>query len=133
MGVRENDKGLPPIVAEFLQAVERRDPAAVGRCFTDDAVYWFTVPTYRVTGREAVRETFARVLGEADRVVWDVTAWADDGDRVWLERIDRFWYGETEAAIECTGVVELADGRIAAVRDYCDLETWRRRKTQAMS
>lgn len=109
----ENDKRLPPIVTEFLKAVERRDPAAVGRCFTDDAVHWFTVPAYRVAGRDAVEEAFARVLGEADRVV--------DGDRMWPERIDRFWYGGTEAAIECAGVVEIADGRIAAVRDYCDV------------
>jgi limonene-1,2-epoxide hydrolase len=122
---------LPPVVSAFLAAVEDRDAAAVGRCLTEAAVYHFLMPHPPVIGRTAVQDTFARVLGEATRVRWDIVTSAVAGDRVFLERVDRFWFGDREAAIECTGVMELHGGRIAVVRDYADLSTWQARKSEA--
>ena len=84
--------GLPPVIERFLDAVEDRNPAAVARCFAEDGAYWFAVPHPPTVGREAIRSVFARVLGEVDRVAWEIVTSAVDGDRVWLERLDRFWF-----------------------------------------
>jgi limonene-1,2-epoxide hydrolase len=120
--------GLPPVIDEFLDAVEKRDPVAVAQCFTEDGAYWFAVPQPPVVGRETIQSVFARVLGEVDRVVWDVVTSAVDGDRVWLERLDRFSFRGREAAIECIGLFELDGDRIRVVRDYCDMSTWQTRR-----
>jgi limonene-1,2-epoxide hydrolase len=119
---------LPPVVGEFLDAVENRDPVAVARCFTEDGAYWFAVPHPPAAGRPAIEAMFTRVLGEADRLTWEIATSAVDGDRVWLERLDRFWFQGQEAAIECVGVLELRHGRIHVVRDYCDVGTWQQRR-----
>jgi limonene-1,2-epoxide hydrolase len=119
------------VVDQFLDAVEGRDPVGVARCFAEDGAYWFAVPHPPAVGREAIGSVFTRVLGEADRVVWEIVSSTVDGDRVWLERLDRFWFQGLEAAIECVGTFELEDGRIRVVRDYCDLGTWQQRRASA--
>ena len=119
---------LPAIVASFLPAVGRRDPEAVGACFTDYATYTYAVPLPALEGRTAITGMFRTLLTEAERACWDVVTSCVDGDRVWIERVDRFWFDGREVTIECTGVVELAGDRITAVRDYVDLQTWQQRK-----
>lgn len=123
---------LPTPVQAFLDAVNSRDPQALAACLTPDMTYHLIVPHAPVTGREAVLQVMGRVLGEADRVRWEVTASAVEGDLVFLERVDRFWYGDAEAAIECLGIFRLEDGSIAEIRDYADMETWKARKAAAM-
>lgn len=125
------ENALPNVVENFLQAVNEQDAAAAAECFTADAQYYFAMPHAPVRGRDAVRSTLERVLTEADRVRWDVVASATAGDRVFFERIDRFWFGEAQAAIECVGVVELSDGLIKEIRDYAELGAWRQRKAAA--
>ncbi|MGQ4599655.1 limonene-1,2-epoxide hydrolase family protein [Nocardia sp. R6R-6] len=123
---------LPTPIAAFLEAINAGDATAAGRTFTEDVSYQLLVPYPAVVGRAAAVTALRDALGEADRVRWDVVSFAV-GDRVaHVERIDRFWFGEREAAIECTGVFELRDGLIAAVRDYADLGTWRERKAAAL-
>lgn len=119
---------LPEVIGRFLADIAARDAQAVAECFTEDAVYHLLVPTPPVTGRNAIRSVFERVFDETSAVQWDIVSHADAGARVYLERVDRFWYRGQEAAIECLGVFELSDGLIATVRDYADFDTWRRRK-----
>lgn len=119
---------LPDVMVRFLAGVEARDVEAVVRCFCSDATYWFAVPAVVAHGSDAIAAGFARVLVPTSRVRWDIVAQAVDGDRVWLERVDRFWFGEAECPIECTGVFELDGGLIREVRDYCDLAVWRERR-----
>ena len=66
---------------------------------------------------------------------WDVVTSAYDGDRAWLERVDRFWIDGQEYAIECNGVytVDPASGLLDEVRDYVDLATWRQRLGDALT
>jgi limonene-1,2-epoxide hydrolase len=122
---------LPPVVHEFLAAVEKRDAAAVAACFTEDGSYAMAVPHPAVDGRAAIEAAFVRVLGEVDATRWELVTSGVAGDLVFLERVDRFWFGEKEAAIECLGVVRIVDGRIAEIRDYADIATWRERKAAA--
>lgn len=119
---------LPEVIQEFLSAIEARDAVAVGVCFAEDASYHLLVPKPPVTGRAAISAVFEKLLGETTAVRWDVVTHAVVGDRVFLERVDRFWYRGKEASIDCLGVFELSDGLIAAVRDYADFDTWRQRK-----
>lgn len=123
---------LPKIVDEFLAGVQALDAARVARCFTEDGTYHFLVPKPPVQGRAAIEAAFSRVLGEVNRTRWDVITSGVSGDRVYLERIDRFWYGEHEAAMQCLGVFELRGEQIDSVRDYADHETWTLLKRQAL-
>lgn len=124
---------LPPAVAGFLTAVDNRDADAAGMFLTDDVAYHFIVPHPPVTTRPAVVEALRASITEADRVHWEVVAWSANSNVVFVERIDRFWFGGQQAAIECAGVFELRDGKIATVRDYADLGTWRERKQAALA
>lgn len=123
---------LPSVIATFLDAINDRDAGRAGRSFTDDISYQLLVPYPALVGREAVVAALDKSLNEADRVRWDVVSFAVGDGVALVERVDRFWFGDREAAIECTGVFELRDGLIAAVRDYADLGTWRERKAKAL-
>ena len=116
------------VVRRFLQAVEGRDCDAVAGCFTPDARY-ANVPHPPAVGPAEIRAVFARILPRCERVRWDVLTSAYDGDLAWLERVDRFWIGGREYAIECNGVyrVDPLRGQLAEVRDYVDLGVWRER------
>lgn len=122
---------LPPPVSAFLDAVGRRDTDAVLACFTEDATYAYAVPLPELSGRQAIDGMFRPLLEGAERVQWDVVSTVQDGERVWVERVDRFWYDGREVPIECTGLFELDGERIRSVRDYCDLQTYRSRKEGA--
>jgi limonene-1,2-epoxide hydrolase len=116
------------VIDRFLAAVASRDPQAVAAVFTADASYR-NMPHPAAVGPEAIAALFAPILGRAHDVRWDVVSRCDDGDRAWLERVDRFWIDGAEFAIECNGVYELdrERGLIRAVRDYVDLQVWRER------
>jgi limonene-1,2-epoxide hydrolase len=124
---------LPQAITSFFAAINERDVEAVGRCLTEDIVYHLIVPLPPATGLTKVLAALGASITEADRVSWEVAGWARSGDQVFVERIDRFWFGDREAAIECTGVFELRDDKIAVVRDYADLGTWRQRKQAALA
>jgi limonene-1,2-epoxide hydrolase len=123
---------LPVAVQNFLDAVHKRDAAAVAECFTSDGEYYFAVPQEPARGRAAIAAVFAKILGASDKVQWDIVTSSVDGHRVWLERVDRFWFSGREVPIECVGVVELdIQGSITVVRDYCDMAVWRARREAA--
>lgn len=128
-----NAAGLPPAVARFFAAINDPDLDSLDEVFTDDISYQFAVPYPPTQGRARVINVLRDALTEADSARWDVLRWSVSADVVFVERVDRFWFGAREAAIECTGVFELRNGRIAAVRDYADLQTWRARKDAARS
>lgn len=113
------------VVDRFLAAVEARDHDAVAECFAADAVYR-NVPHEPYEGREAIRTLFEAALGRCEKVRWDIVTDAQTDERVWLERVDRFWVDGVEYAIECNGVweVDTDAGVITAVRDYLDYGVW---------
>lgn len=123
---------LPRPVVEFFDAVNSRDFAALADCLAEDVSYHFVVPHPPVTGRTAVVDALRSSLMAADRVSWEPTSHLADRDRAFVERVDRFWFAGHEAAIEVTGVFELAGDTIGTIRDYADLDTWRQRKIAAL-
>ncbi|CAA0129938.1 Uncharacterised protein [Mycolicibacterium vanbaalenii] len=124
---------LPQSISCFFSAVNARDADALGAVVTADVKYHLIVPHPPVCGRTAVVEALRKSLQEADRVDWEVLSWSATDDLVFIERLDRFWFGDREAAIECTGVFVLRDGLISEIRDYADLGTWRTRKSAALN
>ncbi|MFN2536930.1 MAG: nuclear transport factor 2 family protein [Mycobacteriales bacterium] len=122
---------LPAVASAFLTALQERDVPAVLRCLHDDATYAYAVPLPALRGKDAIGAMLKELLDEAEAVRWDVVAASLDGERLWWERVDRFWFDGREVAIECAGVVEVRDGLIAELRDYVDLQTWRERKGAA--
>ncbi|HVE25494.1 MAG TPA: nuclear transport factor 2 family protein [Sporichthya sp.] len=119
---------LPVVLSDFLAAIEKRDVDAVSACFTADATYAYAVPLPPLVGRDAIAALFGPLLAQAESAAFEVVGYCVEGDRVWTERIDRFTFDGREVFIECAGVFDLADGKISAVRDYVDMETWRSRK-----
>jgi limonene-1,2-epoxide hydrolase len=124
---------LPQLISRFFSAINARDADALGAIMTEDVSYHLIVPHPPVCGRSAVVDALRKSLQEADRVDWEVRSWSATDDLVFVERIDRFWFGDREAAIECTGVFVLRDELISEVRDYADPGTWRSRKEAALN
>jgi limonene-1,2-epoxide hydrolase len=83
---------LPAVITDFLEAVNARDAGRVGACFTEDAGYHFLMPHPAVVGRNAIEATFTKIFGECTDVQWENTTTAVNGDLVFLERVDRFFY-----------------------------------------
>lgn len=127
------DQRLPHCVRAFFDAVNDRDADRAGESFTDYATYHLLMPHPPAEGRRAIVEALGRSLAEATKVQWDIVSWGRRDDVVFVERVDRFFYGDNEAAIECLGAFTLHDDKIRSVRDYADLSTWRQRKAVAQS
>lgn len=114
------------VIRAFLDAVESRDAFAVAACFATNATYQ-NVPHAPYSGRAEIEQLFAPILHASERVKWDVLSMAIEGERVHLERVDRFWISGKEYSVECHGVitVDITDGLIVSFLDYLDLGEWR--------
>lgn len=87
---------------------------------TDDAVY-HNIPVEPVVGVEAIRATLASFTTGVESVEFRMVAIAADGPTVLTERVDVFRYPGKEIALPVMGTFEVVDGKIAAWRDYFDL------------
>lgn len=73
------------------------------------------------------------IFERSSAVRWDLATAAYQGNRAWLERVDRFWIDGSEYAVRCNGVLEfdVPKGVITEFRDYVDLGEWRSRLQSA--
>jgi limonene-1,2-epoxide hydrolase len=108
------------IVRRFCAAWSDSDIDALLEYFADDAVY-HNIPVAPVTGRDAIRATIEGFTAAVDRIDFKVTNIAANGDVVMTERVDVFVTGERSIELPVMGTFEVAGGRIAAWRDYFDL------------
>ena len=100
--------GLPPAAADF---------------FTADAVYE-NVPVQgsEVRGATAIGETLVMFRSMFERIEVDVTAVAEEGDLVMVERTERYVLLDgVTLEIDVIGAFELRDGMICAWRDYWEV------------
>ncbi|HVT75674.1 MAG TPA: limonene-1,2-epoxide hydrolase family protein [Acidimicrobiales bacterium] len=109
------------VVTRFCQAWESVDIDALMAFFTDEAVY-HNIPIAPVTGKDAIRTTIEGFTGGVDRIEFDVRAIAANGNTVLTERVDRFIGPDKTMALPVMGTFEIVDGKIAAWRDYFDLQ-----------
>ena len=100
--------GLPPAAADF---------------FTADAVYE-NVPVQgsEVRGATAIGETLVMFRSMFERIEVDVTAVAEEGDLVMVERTERYILLDgVTLEIDVIGAFELRDGMLCAWRDYWEV------------
>ena len=108
------------VVTQFCKTWETVDIDALMEFFTDDAVY-HNIPIAPVQGKDAIRTTIEGFVGGVEKIVFEVTAIAASGNTVLTERVDSFVRPEKTIALPVMGTFEIADGKIAAWRDYFDL------------
>ncbi len=118
------------LVRDFCAAWRRLDMEALLQFFAADAVY-HNMPLEPVQGLAAIRETFGMFLSPAEHVEFELLAIASSGDLVFTERVDRFRIAGKEIALPVAGVFEIRAGKIAAWRDYFDMQTWLKQATPA--
>jgi limonene-1,2-epoxide hydrolase len=108
------------LVRRFCAAWTSTDPEGLAAFFTDDAVY-HNMPVEPVTGRDAIRDTIAGFTAGVERIEFRVHHAVADGAVVLTERTDVFVLPHTTIELPVMGTFEVRDGRIAAWRDYFDL------------
>ena len=108
------------VVQEFCDSWAKGDLDVIVDFFTDDAVY-HNIPIAPVTGREAIRDTIAGFTAGVDTVEFRVLNISASGSVVLTERIDAFITPKLTIELPVMGTFEVVDGKIAAWRDYFDL------------
>ena len=120
------------VVRRFCDAVPARDVKALCAFFTEDAVY-HNMPIAPVRGTEAIAQVLGQFLGPATEAAeFEITALAVTGRSVLTERVDRFTIGGQRVELPVMGLFEVtSDGRIAAWRDYFDMQQFTRQLSRA--
>jgi limonene-1,2-epoxide hydrolase len=119
MGVAEEN-----LVMEFLRHGEGRemDVDAIVAMMTDDVVFQVNVPTRKPrVGRDAAREELARGAGmSTGDLDGEVLSMVSDDRLVLQERKTVFEMGDKRITLRVAAAFEVADGKIAAWREYYD-------------
>jgi limonene-1,2-epoxide hydrolase len=108
------------VVRRFCDAWSKGDVDGVVGYFTDDAVY-HNIPMEPVTGPDAIREFIAGFTGSIEKIEFRVDNIAAHGNVVMTERVDIFTLPGKTIDLPVMGTFEVRDGKIAAWRDYFDL------------
>jgi limonene-1,2-epoxide hydrolase len=108
------------VVQQFCAAWAKGDLDVIVGSFTDDAVY-HNIPLDPVTGRDAIRTFIEGFTGGVDSLEFQVHNIAAAGNVVLTERVDVFVRGDDRIELPVMGAFEVVDGKIAAWRDYFDL------------
>ena len=82
------------------------------------------MPLLPLIGVEAIRETLNMFVTPAERIEFELLAIASAGDLVFTERVDRFEMMGKSVSLPVAGVFQVRNGKIAAWRDYFDMQTW---------
>jgi len=111
--------GPDELVTEFCRAWADPDPATIAGFFTEDAVF-HNIPMEPIRGRAAIEEYVAGFTASFGGIEYRIHHQAVSGDIVLNERTDVFTMNGRTVELPVTGVFEIRDGRIAALRDYFD-------------
>ena len=109
------------VVLEFCEACSRRDVDELLGFFTPDAVY-HNIPFAPAIGHDAIRAVLEMFLPGSPEVRFDVTHLGSNGPVVFTERVDHLSFNGVAVALPVAGVFEVRDGKLAAWRDYFDVQ-----------
>jgi limonene-1,2-epoxide hydrolase len=109
------------VVRAFCEAWSRRDVDEILGYFTDDAVY-HNIPVDPAQGKDAIRATLELFVPPSTEISFEVLKLAADGPIVHTERVDRFVINGNTVEIPVAGVFEISGDKIAAWRDYFDMQ-----------
>jgi limonene-1,2-epoxide hydrolase len=87
--------------------------------FAEDAVFQ-SMMKEPVVGRETIRPRFLALVDGLERIELQIRNMAARGNVVFIERVDDFVYKGKHSRIPVVGVMEIADGKVQAWRDYYD-------------
>jgi limonene-1,2-epoxide hydrolase len=108
------------VVREFCALWEKGDLDTIVESFTEDAVY-HNIPVAPVTGKQAIRDTIAGFTAGVDTIEFRVLNISADGNVVMTERVDAFITPAVTIELPVMGTFEVKGDKIAAWRDYFDL------------
>jgi limonene-1,2-epoxide hydrolase len=108
------------VVQEFCDSWAKGDLDTLMEFFADDAVY-HNIPVAPVTGKDAIRQTIAGFTAGVDAVEFRVLNIVAEGNVVLTERVDAFVTPAVTIELPVMGTFEVVDDKIAAWRDYFDL------------
>jgi limonene-1,2-epoxide hydrolase len=117
------------LVREFCAAWSKGDVDELIDYFTDDAVY-HNIPIDPVHGRDAIRSTIEMFTTGVERMEFRVVHIVGAGDVVLTERVDVFVLPAKTIELPVMGTFEVRDGKIAAWRDYFDLNQYMQQVAQ---
>jgi limonene-1,2-epoxide hydrolase len=109
------------LVRDFCKAFSRRDIDELLRYFTDDAVY-HNIPMAPATGKDEIRAVLEMFVPGSPEIEFSMLNVASADSVVFTERVDRMSIGGNRVAVPVAGVFEIRDGKIAAWRDYFDMQ-----------
>jgi limonene-1,2-epoxide hydrolase len=109
------------IVRDFCKAWERKDMDELLTFFTADAVY-HNIPLQPAVGHEAIKGVLQMFVPMSKEIEFKILNLAADGDTVITERVDSFVMDGGTISVPVAGVFEVKDGKIAAWRDYFDMQ-----------
>jgi limonene-1,2-epoxide hydrolase len=92
--------------------------------FTDDAIYHNIPVEPAAVGPEAIKAVFAMFTTGVERMEFRVRNIAGVGNVVLTERVDVFVLPNVTIELPVMGTFEVRDGKIAAWRDYFDLNQY---------
>jgi limonene-1,2-epoxide hydrolase len=111
------------LVRKFCAQWEKGDIETLIDYFADDAVY-HNIPVDPVVGMDAIRATIQMFTTGVQRVEFRVRNIVGEGDIVLTERVDVFVLPTTTIELPVMGTFEVREGKIAAWRDYFDLNQY---------
>lgn len=109
------------IVLQFCEAFSRRNVVELLDFFTEDAIY-HNIPMAPANGKDEIRATLEMFVPDSPTIEFEIRNVASAGAVVFTERIDRMTIAGNAVAVPVAGVFEVRDGKIAAWRDYFDLQ-----------
>jgi len=115
------DPSSEDVVRRFCEAFARRDVDEILGFFTEDAVY-HNIPVAPAQGHDAIRAVLETYVPGSPTIEFEVLHLASAGPVVFTERVDRMVFGGRDVELRVAGVFEVADGKIAAWRDYFDMQ-----------
>jgi limonene-1,2-epoxide hydrolase len=112
------------LVLQFCAAFGKgATPAELVEYFADDAVY-HNIPVEPAVGREAILGLLNMFLTPTEGVEFRVLNIVANGDTVLTERVDVFQLPNAVIELPVMGTFEVRGGKIAAWRDYFDLNQY---------
>ena len=110
-------------VRDFIAAWPRMNVDEIVGFFAPDGIY-HNMPMAPVAGTAMLKGFIAAFLKDWTATRWDVINLLASGDIVVAERVDHIHIGDKACDLPVVGVFEMRGGKIAAWRDYFDLNTY---------
>lgn len=112
-----------PILLSLIERWKVKDIDGVLALMDDDIVWHYAAAIAPpVQGKAKARKLLERLAPQIGEVRWRVFDHAERGDRLFVEGVDEYVTPDGKlVSAPYAGVVEVKDGRIAALREYFDI------------